>query len=94
MSCLKRPSAIIPPVMSLAAISLILGHIAIFGVSRQPDEGTAAHLWQLLMVGQLPIVAFFAVTSLPRTPRPALLVLALQVAAALTATAPVFILNW
>jgi len=49
--------------MSLAAISLILGHIAIFGVSRQPDEGTAAHLWQLLMVGQLPIVAFFAVTS-------------------------------
>jgi len=94
MSSLKRPSAIIPLVMSLAAIGLILGHIAMFGVSRQPDEGTEAHLWQLLMAGQLPIVAFFAVTSLPRTPRPALLVLALQVAAALTATAPVFILNW
>ena len=46
------------------------------------------------MVGQLPVVAFFAVTSVPKRPGPALLVLALQAAAALAALAPVFLLHW
>ncbi|HVH65085.1 MAG TPA: hypothetical protein VM674_03550 [Candidatus Acidoferrum sp.] len=80
--------------MSLAALAVVLGHIAMFGTSRQHDEGTAAHLWQLLMAGQIPIVAFFAITSLPRRPRQALLVLGLQVAAVLLAAAPVFLLRW
>jgi len=42
---------------------------------------------------QIPIVAFFAIKWLPRTPRQALWVLALQAGAALAALAPVFILN-
>jgi hypothetical protein len=79
--------------MSLAALTLVLGHVAVFGVQREADEGTAAHLWQLLMAGQLPIIAFFAVTALPREPRPALFVLGLQMVAALAAAAPVFILK-
>jgi len=80
--------------MSFAAIAVIVAHIAIAGIARQPDEGTAAHLWQLLMAGQLPVIAFFALTWLPRAPREALLVLGLQAAAGLAAAAPVFLLNW
>lgn len=91
---LKRPTALIPLAMSIAALSLVLGHIAIFGVARQPDEGTAAHLWQLLMAGQIPVIAVFAVKWLPRTPGPALLVLGLQAVAVLAAAAPVFVLNF
>ncbi len=93
LSTLKRPSAIIPLVMSFIALSLVLGHVAIFGAAREADEGAAAHLWQLLMVGQLPVVGCFVLRWLPRTPRQALLVLALQVVAGFAAAAPVFLLK-
>jgi hypothetical protein len=92
-SALKQPSALIPLAMSCAALSLVLGHAALFGAAREADEGAAAHLWQLLMAGQIPVIAFFALTWLPRTPRPALLVLMLQVVVALAAAAPVFLLK-
>jgi len=94
VSTVKQPSALIPLAMSCAALAIVLGHIAMSGVGREADEGTAAHLWQLLMAGQLPVVAFFAIKWLPRSPRQALLVLALQAGAALAALAPVFLLNW
>src|SRR5205807_4824301 len=87
-------SALIPLAMSCAALAIVLGHLAMSGVGREADEGTAAHLWQLLMAGQLPVVAFFAIKWLPRSPRQALLVLALQAGAALAALAPVLLLNW
>ena len=91
---MKQPNAFLPVAMSLAALGLVLGHIALFGTARQADEGAAAHLWQLLMAGQIPIIALFAVTSLPRTHGKALWVLALQGAAIIAAAAPVFILGW
>jgi len=46
------------------------------------------------MAGQLPIVAFFAATSLAQRPGPAIFVLTLQAIAALAALAPVFLLRW
>jgi hypothetical protein len=92
-SLLRRPSGALPIAMSLAALALVLGHVALYGAVREADEGTAAHLWQLLMAAQLPIVAWFALTWLPREPRRALHVLALQAAAALAALAPVFFLG-
>ena len=79
--------------MSLLALAIVLFHIAMYGTAREPDEGTAAHLWQLLMAGQMPIIAFFAIRWLPKAPRSALPVLALQAAAGLVAVAPVFILG-
>lgn len=91
---LRRPSAVVPVVMSLAALAVVLVHIVISGTARQADEGTAAHLWQLLMAAQIPIVAFFAIRWLPQSPPSALPVLALQVVAALAAVAPVYLLNW
>lgn len=90
---MKQPSAFLPVAMSFAAFVTVLGHVVMFGVVREADEGTAAHIWQLLMAAQVPIVAFFAIKWLPRTPRQALQVLVLQVVAALAALAPVYFLN-
>jgi hypothetical protein len=89
----KKPSAYLPMAMSLTALGFVLGHIAIFGVVREADEGTAAHIWQLLMAGQMPILAVFAVKWLPRVPRQTLGVLALQALAALASLAPVLYFN-
>ena len=90
---LKRPSAFLPIAMSLAALAVVLGHVAVYGTAREADEGTAAHLFQLLMIAQAPIVVLFAIKRLPKTPRRGLSILALQAAAALAAFAPVFLLN-
>ena len=62
--------------------------------ARQADEGAEAHLWQLLIVGQIPFVAFFAFTRLARDPGSALRVLGVQAAAAIAALAPVYLLRW
>ena len=91
---IKKPSAFIPVAMSLAALAIVLVHIIMSGTARQADEGTAAHLWQLLMAAQIPVIAFFAIRWLPQNPRSALAVLALQTVAALAALAPVYILDW
>jgi len=91
---LKRPSALIPVAMSVAALATVIGYAAMFGTARQADEGAAAHIWQLLMAGQVPVVAFFAIKWLPTEPRQALLVLALQVGAALAALFPVWWFQW
>lgn len=90
---LRRPSAYLPIAMSLVALALVLGYVAIFCVTHEADEGAAAHIWQLLMVLQVPIIAFFAIKYFPQQPRQALLVLALQIVAALAACAPVFFLK-
>jgi hypothetical protein len=90
VSLMKQPSALLPMGMSLAALTLVLGHVAVFGVVHEADEGTAAHLWQLLMAGQVPAVGYFALKWLPRAPGKALRVLALQFVAALAACAPVY----
>jgi hypothetical protein len=80
--------------MSMAALVTVLYHIARFGIAPETDEGAAAHIWQLLMAGQLPVVVFYATKWLPRAPRLALQVLAAQLGAALAALAPVYLLRW
>lgn len=85
-----RPSALVPIVMSFAALAVVLGRLALVGTAHSRDEGAAAHLFQLFIIGQLPIVAFFAIRWLQRTPRRALVVLASQGLAVLVACAPVF----
>ena len=90
----RQPSAIIPIAMSIAALVTVLSHVAMFGIARETDEGAAAHVWQLLMAGQVPVVAFYAFKWLQRAPRTALQVLGVQVGAALAALAPVYWLGW
>ena len=86
---MRQPSACLPVAMSVIALALVLSQ-TLFGVVHEADEGTAAHLWQLLMVGQAPVVGYFALKWLPKSPGEALRVLALQIAAILAACAPVF----
>ncbi len=93
LSLVKRPSAFLPVAMSFAAMAVVLGHVLTVGAVREPDEGAAAHIWQILMAGQIPIVLFFALRWLPVKPRQTLFVLALQAAAGLAALAPVFLLG-
>ena len=93
-STLKQPSAWLPLALSVAALAVVIGYIARFGTARQADEGLAAHLWQLLMAAQLPIIAFFAIIYLPQKPKQAVPVLALQIVMVLAACAPVFLLGF
>jgi hypothetical protein len=95
---MQQPSAFVPIAMSLIALVLVLGvvlhDVAVSGaVVHEADEGTAAHLWQLLMAGQGLVVAFFVIKWLPRAPRQTLYVLALQTGAALASMAPVYFLH-
>jgi hypothetical protein len=89
-----KPSAVVPIGMSLAAFAAVLVQIAVAGIARQRDEGAAAHIWQLLMAAQMPVLLCFAIKWLPKAPRQALCVLALQAAALMASMAPVFLLKW
>lgn len=91
---LRHPSAFLPVAMSFAALATVLMFIASHGTAPQADEGAAAHIWQLLMAVQVPIVVFFAIKWLPQSPRKAVPILGLQIGAALAAMAPVFLLHW
>lgn len=77
-SLLRQPSAWIPLAMSLAALAFLLGYVAVFGIVQHEDEGAPARIFQLVMLAQLPVIAWFAVRWLPKQPRQALVVLALQ----------------
>ena len=94
LTILRHPSAFLPVAMSLGALATVVIFIALHGTAPQADEGAAAHIWQLLMAAQAPIVLFFAIKWVPQSPRKAAPILALHVGAALAAMAPVFLLHW
>lgn len=94
LSLLKRPSAFLPIAASLLALAIIGAFLATHGPEPQADEGTAAHLWQFLMMAQVPVTLFFGFRWVPRAPRQGIQVLALQITAAVAAAAPVFLLRW
>ena len=83
-SLFKQPSAWIPLAMSLVALTMILGYVAMFGITNGTgggDEGTPARIFQLIMLAQLPIAGYFAIKWLPKQPKQSLIVLALQAVA-------------
>ena len=90
---LKRPSAWAPLVMSGLALLTIATAFASSGLHRQMDEGEAAHIWQLLMAGQLPLIGYFALRWVRSAVRVGLLVLLAQLLAAVIAIAPVYLLR-
>ena len=90
----KQPSAWIPIVMSLGALVLVAIQIVIHGVGPERDEGAVAHLWQLLMMGQVPVIAFFTFRWLRRAPWQTVTVLVAQAAAAAAAVVPEHMFGW
>lgn len=95
LALLRRPSAWLPLAMSLCALVLLLMYLAIFGITqtRSGDEGLAAHVFQALMILQIPVGLWFAANFLPKAPRQALPVLALQAAAWLAVFATIWLLE-
>lgn len=86
----RTPSAGLPVAMSALALIVVLGNIALFGAARQPDEGAAAHLFQILVVGQVPLIAWFLWRGL-RNHRPGTLaILAVQALSVAVALFPVW----
>ena len=69
--------------MSAGALAMIVWFVAVHGVVQQPDEGAQAHLWQLLVAGQIPLIGYFAFRWLPIAGREATVVLVVQIAAVL-----------
>jgi hypothetical protein len=92
-SLLKEPSAYLSLAMASACLALVVGHYAVYGNLHEVDEGAAAHIFQILMVSQVPIVGYFAIKWLPQNPTPALQVLALWGGVVIAAFAGVYFLT-
>ena len=45
---IRQPTVFLPLAMSLVALAMVLVHFAIFGIVNEIDEGTAAHIFQLV----------------------------------------------
>ena len=89
----RKPSALLTMGVPLAALCVVLGHVALYGVAHQADEGAAAHSWQLLMVAEAVLVVVFARRWLPRARTATLRVLAVVAGVMLANMAAVFFLT-
>ncbi len=93
----RKASAWVPVVMSMCALlmSLVVIELDFFtdGVPPGLGAGAMAHLWQLLMWAQIPVIAMFAFRWFRSAPWQAVTVLVVQaVAAASAAVLPVSVL--
>ena len=89
----KQPSAFLPFAMSVLALATMALGPWVFGDLHSTDEGPTAHIWQLLIAGQLPVIAFFALKWLRRLPAQAVKVLSVQASAVLVNCAVVFLMG-
>jgi len=85
----NRICTVLPVMFSIIALGLVLGAVAA-GVPPQSDEGTLAHLYQLLMAAQFPLVIVFIATAEWTRPRQAMIVLMVQAIAGAAALAALF----
>lgn len=90
---IKMPSAYIPLIMSLAALALVIGHALVYGVVHEVDEGAAAHIFQILMAFQVPIIGYFTLKWMPKRLKEAFMVLALEAVLWAAAFAAVYFLT-
>lgn len=89
-SLFRHTSAWLPMALSFIVLATILSAIVLFGpLVRQPDEGAAAHLFQIWLVLEIGMLLFFGFSWLPRKPKDAMIILAIQVILVLAACAPV-----
>jgi hypothetical protein len=59
---LNAVAALLPLVLSALAFALVITNY-LAGVPPQQDEGTGAHIWQLMMLAQLPLILLFVITA-------------------------------
>jgi len=90
----KKASALIPVAMSLTALVLVAVQVSLHGPNPEADEGALAHLYQLLVVGQVPVIAFFGIRWLRLAPLQGLRVVLAQGFALAAALLPVHMMGW
>jgi hypothetical protein len=90
VALVRKPSSIIPILMSGAALAVVVAAVTLFGARPKQDEGAAAHLFQIMIAGQLPFVAWFASQRLRRDFKTAVIVIGFQIGAILIALFPVW----
>jgi hypothetical protein len=93
LALLRKPSAFLPLVFSLAALALVLGHAALYGVVHEADEGAAAHIWQILITLEVIFALASAFHWWNRARRQILVILALLAVTTLANFAAVFFLT-
>jgi hypothetical protein len=93
LALLRKPSAFLPLVFSLAALALVLGHAALYGVVHEADEGAAAHIWQILITLEFILGFAFAVHGWKHARRQTLHILALLAATTAANFAAVYFLT-
>ncbi|MGN6423621.1 MAG: hypothetical protein ACTHLA_09960 [Asticcacaulis sp.] len=86
-----KPSGALPLLMSLTALLIAVVYIATTGGQHQADEGAAAHIFQLMVVGQVPIIGFFLLRWIRTYPMACLGVVSRQILALVAALLPVWI---
>ena len=89
---LNRATGLAPLVCSALAFAIVMANV-LAGVPPQPDENASAHLWQLLMAVQLPLIAFFALTADWRR-RSTLVLFGLQLVGIALACLPVWLAGY
>ena len=91
-TAVNRISFLVPLIFSALAFALVIGNI-LAGVKPSPDEGTSAHLFQLLIGLQAPFILAFVATSGPSL-RPAVARFALLFLAMASAFMPVWLAGY
>ncbi|HEY7806952.1 MAG TPA: hypothetical protein VIC34_07115 [Croceibacterium sp.] len=101
-SAFRAPSAWAPLMLAAIALAMLGGYLITgphapnivveHGVPRE-DEGVIAHLWQLLMLAQVVAIAVFLARWMPKAPRQAAAMLALQGLGLFAAALPVWLLE-
>lgn len=86
---LHRVCAIAPVVMSLLAFFIVVVVVTTGWQRHDRDEGTAAHLFQLLILLQIPLFAIFLATANWRRPGAMATAVLFQLAALALAFGPV-----
>jgi uncharacterized membrane protein SirB2 len=76
---LRDPAGWLPMLLSILALGLVVGFVALNGVVHQEDEGTPARIFQVLILVDAILIGVFALRRLPGSPRSAMAIVALQV---------------
>jgi hypothetical protein len=82
--------------LALTAAMLGVFYLALTGAippGPTGDEGTAAHLFQIWLVLEVVLIAFFAIRWLPRSSKDTLLILVLQLCGVFAVCFPVWYLH-
>lgn len=85
-------AAILPLLLSALAFGIVMANV-VAQVPPQADENASAHLWQLLMAGQLPLLILFIGTADWRK-RSSALVIGAQLFAIALACLPVWLAGY